>query len=96
MISNRVVRIVAIGRKKIGGVLVSTLLLVLITSWATGIIKVVIISRNRVLNFKKVEDSQFFHAFLIGSVVVLIKVIAIKEVTNASSVARKAIGSRIF
>lgn len=44
-------------QKKSGGVLVPTLLLELFTSWATGVIMVMTISRHRVSNLRQAEVS---------------------------------------
>lgn len=81
---------VANGRKRSRGVLVPFLLLVLLTSWATRVTKVVIIFGHRVPSLRQAEVNQLFHTLLVGYVVILIGVITIKKWTNESSMARKA------
>lgn len=63
VLSLREVGMVENGRKRSGGVLVPTFLLVLFTSRAACVIRVLIIFEIRVLNLRQAKVNQFLYAF---------------------------------
>lgn len=91
----RVIEMVISDRKRSGGVLVPTLLLFIITNWATCVIMVVNIFGHKVPNLRQANVSQFLHTLLASFVVIFIRVIVIKKGTNTLSVSSQAISSGV-